>query len=57
MKRYLSTRYGLTSAQYRYKWNLPAHYPMVAPSYAKARSQLARSQGPAAAKSPAQAHG
>lgn len=45
MRRYLSTRYGLTPAQYREKWKLPADYPMVAPNYAKARSELAKSLG------------
>lgn len=44
MKRSLSLR-GLTPAQYREKWGLPADYPMVAPAYAAARSALAKSIG------------
>jgi hypothetical protein len=42
--RHLSTR-GLTPAQYREKWGLPANLPMVAPAYAAKRSELARSMG------------
>ena len=42
MKRYLSIL-GMTPDQYRAKWGLPHDYPMVAPAYAKARSELARS--------------
>ncbi|HEV7255934.1 MAG TPA: MucR family transcriptional regulator [Mesorhizobium sp.] len=45
MKRHLSSRYGMTPQEYRQKWNLPADYPMVAPSYAAARSELAKSLG------------
>jgi predicted transcriptional regulator len=44
MKRYLGLR-GMTPAEYRQKWGLPADYPMVAPNYAAARSQLAKSMG------------
>jgi predicted transcriptional regulator len=43
LKRHLGTRYGLTPDAYRAKWNLPADYPMVAPSYSAARSALAKS--------------
>jgi predicted transcriptional regulator len=39
------THYGLTPDQYRAKWGLPASYPMVAPSYAAARSALAKDMG------------
>ena len=42
LKRHLMTHYGLTPEQYREKWDLPADYPMVAPSYAEARSRLAK---------------
>ena len=41
LKRHLRTHYDLTPEQYREKWGLPADYPMVAPSYAEARSRLA----------------
>jgi predicted transcriptional regulator len=44
LKRHLSGR-GLTPEQYRTKWGLPADYPMVAPSYAKQRSELAKALG------------
>jgi predicted transcriptional regulator len=44
LKRHLSGR-GLTPEQYREKWALPSDYPMVAPSYAKQRSDLAKSMG------------
>lgn len=45
LKRHLRTRYGMTPDQYREKWSLPPDYPMVAPNYAVARSQLARQMG------------
>ena len=44
MKRHLG-RYGLTPAEYRTKWGLPHDYPMVAPNYAKQRSELAKALG------------
>lgn len=45
LKRHLQTSYGMTPGEYRAKWNLPADYPMVAPSYASHRSTLAKSIG------------
>jgi predicted transcriptional regulator len=45
MKRYLMRAHGLTPDEYRAKWGLPRDYPMVAPNYAKARSDLARKMG------------
>ena len=45
LKRHLRTTYDMTPEQYRAKWNLPSDYPMVAPNYAKARSELARTMG------------
>ena len=41
----LRTQYNMTPEQYREKWGLAADYPMVAPSYAAARSQLAKQMG------------
>jgi len=41
LKRHLNNAYNLTPNEYRSKWGLPADYPMVAPNYAKARSNLA----------------
>ena len=38
-------RQELTPEQYREKWNLPSDYPMVAPNYAEARSNLAKQMG------------
>lgn len=45
LKRHLMTHYGMTPEQYREKWDLPPDYPMVAPSYAEARSRLAKEMG------------
>lgn len=45
LKRHLRTRYGLTPEEYRAKWGLPRDYPMVAPNYAKERSNLAKRMG------------
>ncbi|HZQ12610.1 MAG TPA: MucR family transcriptional regulator [Pseudolabrys sp.] len=45
LKRHLRTQYNMTPEQYREKWGLSADYPMVAPNYAAARSQLARQMG------------
>ncbi|KQP10479.1 MAG: MucR family transcriptional regulator [Methylobacterium sp.] len=45
LKRHLRTRYDMTPDQYRAKWNLPSDYPMVAPNYAAARSELAKNMG------------
>jgi predicted transcriptional regulator len=45
LKRHLRTAYGLTPDQYRARWDLPSDYPMVAPNYAKARSELATRMG------------
>jgi len=45
LKRHLRTQYSMTPEQYRDKWSLPADYPMVAPNYAAARSQLAKQMG------------
>ena len=45
LKRHLRTQYSMTPEQYREKWALPADYPMVAPNYAKARSDLAKEMG------------
>ena len=45
LKRHLRTQYNLTPEQYRDKWALPPDYPMVAPNYAAARSQLAKQMG------------
>ena len=41
LKRHLMTAYGMTPADYRAKWELPASYPMVCPNYAEMRRSLA----------------
>ena len=45
LKRHLMTHYELTPDAYREKWGLDPSYPMVAPNYAAARSELARKMG------------
>lgn len=45
LKRHIRTHYNLTPDEYRQKWGLDADYPMVAPNYAAARSELAKSMG------------
>ena len=45
LKRYLRTSFDMTPDQYRRRWGLSADYPMVAPNYAKKRSQLAKKVG------------
>jgi predicted transcriptional regulator len=45
LKRHLRTHYKMSPEEYRAKWQLPHDYPMVAPNYAAARSQLAKKMG------------
>lgn len=45
LKRHLKTAYNMTPEEYRERWQLPPDYPMVAPSYAKHRSSLAKKIG------------
>ncbi len=45
LKRHLRTHYNLSPEEYREKWDLPHDYPMVAPNYARARSDLAKKMG------------
>jgi predicted transcriptional regulator len=45
LKRHLKTAYNMTPEDYRERWGLPSDYPMVAPSYAKQRSRLAKQIG------------
>ena len=44
LKRHLS-RHGLTPAQYRERYKLPADYPMVAPAYSEERRAVAKRLG------------
>ncbi len=45
LKRHLRTAYNMTPEEYRSRWNLPPDYPMVAPNYAKRRSDFAKKIG------------
>ncbi len=45
LRRHLMARYGLTPEAYRRRWGLPDDYPMVAPSYARERSEVAQRIG------------
>jgi len=45
LKRHLRTKYNMSPEDYRAKWDLSKDYPMVAPNYAKARSELAKQMG------------
>jgi predicted transcriptional regulator len=45
LKRHLRTYHNMTPDQYRAYWRLPSDYPMVAPNFAAARSQLAKRIG------------
>ena len=45
LKRHLKTAYDMTPEDYRERWGLAPDYPMVAPNYAKHRSNLAKKIG------------
>lgn len=45
LKRHLRSAYDMSPEDYRERWGLPADYPMVAPNYAKRRSELAKDIG------------
>ena len=45
LRRYLSSRFGMTPEDYIRKWGLPDDYPMVCPSYSEKRRQIALDQG------------
>jgi len=45
LKRHLRTSHNMTPQEYRAFWNLAPDYPMVAPNYARARSELAKTMG------------
>lgn len=55
LKRYLRTHYDMSPEEYRSKWGLPADYPMVAPNYARQRSEFAREIGLGRTPKPRQA--
>lgn len=45
LKRHLRTAYNMSPEEYRTKWGLPHDYPMVAPAYARQRSEFAKKIG------------
>ena len=45
LKRYLRSNYNMSPEEYRAKWSLPPDYPMVAPAYARQRSEFAKKIG------------
>lgn len=45
LRRHLRSKYDMSPEEYREKWGLPHDYPMVAPSYARQRSALAKKMG------------
>jgi len=45
LKRHLDRLHGLTVADYRNRWQLPASYPMLAPDYAARRKNIALKAG------------
>ena len=45
LKRHIRTAHEMTPQQYREYWGLSHDYPMVAPNYAKQRSELAKALG------------
>jgi len=45
LKRYLRAAFNMTPEEYRARWGLPTDYPMVAPNYAKKRSDFAKKMG------------
>jgi len=45
LKRYLRTHYDMSPDEYRARWGLRADYPMVAPEYARRRSDFAKKIG------------
>jgi predicted transcriptional regulator len=45
LKRYLRSNFSMSPEEYRAKWGLPADYPMVAPAYARQRSDFAKKIG------------
>ncbi len=45
LKRHLMSGHGLTADEYRARWGLGRDYPLVAPNYAKQRSEMAKKIG------------
>lgn len=45
LKRHLKTMYNMSLDQYRERWGLAPDYPVVSPSYARRRSEIAKNTG------------
>lgn len=45
LKRHLNTVYKMSIDEYRERWGLAPDYPVVAPNYARRRSQIAKNTG------------
>ncbi len=45
LKRHLMSGHGLSADDYRARWKLGRDYPLVAPNYAKQRSEMAKKIG------------
>lgn len=45
LRRHLRQAFDLSPEEYRRKWHLPDDYPMVAPSYSRARAEIGRRAG------------
>src|SRR4051794_7186648 len=45
LKRHLMAAYGMSSEEYRTRWNLPSTYPVTAPNYSERRSKIAAASG------------
>lgn len=45
LKRHLNTVYKMSVDEYRERWGLAPDYPVVAPNYARRRSQIAKNTG------------
>lgn len=45
LTRYIKRHFDMTPEEYKQKWGLPEDYPMVAESYSKTRSKIAKKQG------------
>ena len=45
LKRHLKTVYNMSVEQYKERWGLPSDYPVVSPSYARRRNEIAKTSG------------
>ena len=42
MRRHLQSRHGLSTDEYRTRWELPSHHALVAPAYSERRAGIAK---------------